>query len=185
FSSRRRNTRLVSDWSSDVYSSDLHHTFVLFLLILVLYTGVNIFADKLLGMFNNISVWWHVLGVLLIIGILAFVPDHHKDAGFVFGQLQNNTASTAVPTGARSSSSTSSRSASSSPCTRKRDTTRRPTQPRRHAVPRSAQPRACGGRSSTPRSPVGRCSSPSCLRRTTSTASTRQAARRSPSSRRR
>jgi amino acid transporter len=72
-------------------SAVLHHTFVLFLLILVLYTGVNIFADRLLGMLNNISVWWHVLGVLLIIGILAFVPDHHKDAGFVFGQLQNNT----------------------------------------------------------------------------------------------
>jgi amino acid transporter len=72
-------------------SAVLHHTFVLFLLILVLYTVVNIFADRLLGMFNNISVWWHVLGVLVIIGILAFVPDHHKDAGFVFGQLQNNT----------------------------------------------------------------------------------------------
>jgi amino acid transporter len=79
------------DFATSDPSAVLHHTFVLFLLILVLYTGVNIFADKLLGMFNNISVWWHVLGVLIIIGILAFVPDHHKDAGFVFGQLQNNT----------------------------------------------------------------------------------------------
>jgi amino acid transporter len=69
----------------------LHHTFVLFLLILLLYTGVNIFADRLLGMFNNISVWWHVLGVLVIIGILAFVPDHHQDSGFVFGHTINNT----------------------------------------------------------------------------------------------
>jgi amino acid transporter len=79
------------DFATTDPSAVLHHTFVLFLLILVLYTGVNIFADRLLGMLNNISVWWHVLGVLLIIGILAFVPDHHKDAGFVFGQLQNNT----------------------------------------------------------------------------------------------
>jgi amino acid transporter len=79
------------DFATTDPSAVLHHTFVLFLLILVLYTGVNIFADRLLGIFNNISVWWHVLGVLLIIGILAFVPDHHKDAGFVFGQLQNNT----------------------------------------------------------------------------------------------
>jgi amino acid transporter len=79
------------DFATSDPSAVLHHTFVLFLLILVLYTGVNIFADRLLGLFNNISVWWHVLGVLVIIGILAFVPDHHKDAGFVFGQLQNNT----------------------------------------------------------------------------------------------
>jgi amino acid transporter len=79
------------DFATTDPSAVLHHTFVLYLLILVLYTGVNIFADRLLGILNNISVWWHVLGVLLIIGILAFVPDHHKDAGFVFGQLQNNT----------------------------------------------------------------------------------------------
>src|SRR5207249_2883002 len=45
-------------------SAILHHTFVLFLGILVLYTVVNIVADRLLGLFNNISVWWHVLGVL-------------------------------------------------------------------------------------------------------------------------
>jgi amino acid transporter len=79
------------DFASGDPSAVLHHTFVLFLLILVLYTGVNIFADRLLGMFNNISVWWHVLGVLLIIGILAFVPDHHQNAGFVFGHTLNNT----------------------------------------------------------------------------------------------
>src|SRR6266702_3248272 len=72
-------------------SAILHHTFVLFLCILVLYTIVNIVADRLLGLFNNISVWWHVLGVLVIIGILAFVPDHHQSAGFVFGHRLNNT----------------------------------------------------------------------------------------------
>jgi amino acid transporter len=79
------------DFATGNPSAVLHHEFVLFLLIVVLYTGVNIFADRLLGIFNNISVWWHVLGVLLIIGILAFVPDHHQDAGFVFGHTLNNT----------------------------------------------------------------------------------------------
>src|SRR5436309_8202970 len=69
----------------------LHQTFVLFLIILVLYTVVNIFADRLLAIFNNISVFWHVLGVLAIIALLAFVPSHHQDAGFVFGHRLNNT----------------------------------------------------------------------------------------------
>src|SRR6266481_1353633 len=69
----------------------LGETFGLFVLILILYTIVNIFADNLLGMFNNISVWWHVLGVLTIIGILAFVPDHHQNTTFVFTERLNNT----------------------------------------------------------------------------------------------
>ena len=72
-------------------SAVLHHQFVLFLIILVLYTVINIFADRLLALFNNISVGWHVVGVLLIIGVLLFVPDSHQDAGFVFGNKINNT----------------------------------------------------------------------------------------------
>src|SRR5437588_11615206 len=69
----------------------LHQTFVLYLIILIGYTLVNIFADRLLAIFNNVSVGWHVLGVLAIILLLALVPSHHQDAGFVFGQRFNNT----------------------------------------------------------------------------------------------
>ena len=68
----------------------LRDTFILFVLILVLYTALNIFADPILGMFNNISVWWHILGVAVIIAILIFVPEQHQDAGFVFGNTINN-----------------------------------------------------------------------------------------------
>ena len=55
------------------------------------YTVVNIFADRLLAIFNGISVGWHVLGVLVIIGLVIFVPTHHQTASFVFGQRFNNT----------------------------------------------------------------------------------------------
>src|SRR6266566_3658650 len=79
------------DFATTSGSASLHHTFVLFLLILVLYTLINIFADRLLAIFNNISVGWHVLGVLVIIGVLIWVPDHHQSAGFVFGHKTNNT----------------------------------------------------------------------------------------------
>jgi amino acid transporter len=72
-------------------STILHETFLLFLIILVLYTVVNIFADRLLAIFNNISVWWHVLGVLVIIALIVFVPSHHASLGFVFGHRLNNT----------------------------------------------------------------------------------------------
>ena len=69
----------------------LHEDFLLFLIILVGYTIVNIFVDRLLAIFNNISVAWHVLGVLVIIALVAFVPSHHQSASFVFGQRLNNT----------------------------------------------------------------------------------------------
>jgi amino acid transporter len=68
----------------------LGETWLLFFLILVLYTVVNIFADRFLALMNNVSVGWHVLGVLVIIGLLVFVPDDHQSASFVFGERINN-----------------------------------------------------------------------------------------------
>jgi amino acid transporter len=69
----------------------LHENFLLFLIILIGYTVVNIFADRLLAIFNNVSVGWHVLGVVVIIALIIFVPSHHQSASFVFGQRFNNT----------------------------------------------------------------------------------------------
>lgn len=67
----------------------LSETFLLFLIILVLYTVVNIFADRVLALMNNISVGWHLLGVAVIIALLIFVPDHHQSTSFVFGARFN------------------------------------------------------------------------------------------------
>jgi amino acid transporter len=68
----------------------LGETWLLFFLILVLYTVVNIFADRVLALMNNVSVGWHLLGVAVIIALLIFVPDDHQDLGFVFGERINN-----------------------------------------------------------------------------------------------
>jgi amino acid transporter len=68
----------------------LSETFLLFLIIMVLYTLVNIFADRLLGLINNISVGWHLLGVAVILAILWIVPDTHQSADFVFTEKFNN-----------------------------------------------------------------------------------------------
>src|SRR5262245_6401588 len=68
----------------------LSETWLLFFLILVLYTVVNIFADRFLALMNNVSVGWHLIGVAIVIGLLVFVPDHHQDLGFVFGERINN-----------------------------------------------------------------------------------------------
>ncbi len=41
-------------------------------------------------MINNVSVWWHVAGVAVIVALLVFVPDTHQDFGFVFRERLNN-----------------------------------------------------------------------------------------------
>jgi amino acid transporter len=88
---------LLSLYSVDIFGmnfADTEHvlseTFLLFLIILVLYTVVNIFADRFLALMNNISVFWHVVGVAIVIGLLVFVPDDHQSANFVFTERINN-----------------------------------------------------------------------------------------------
>lgn len=68
----------------------LLETFVLFALFLTLHSLINIFSSPLVALFNNISVFWHVLGVAIIIGILVIVPDQHQSIDFVFTQQYNN-----------------------------------------------------------------------------------------------
>src|SRR4051795_9785815 len=67
------------------------HTILLFGLILILHGLLNTFGVKLVARLNDISVWWHILGVLIIVGVLALVPDQHQSASFVFGHFVNNT----------------------------------------------------------------------------------------------
>ncbi|MFL6121088.1 amino acid permease [Actinophytocola sp.] len=67
------------------------HTILLFGVILVVHGLLNTFGVKLVALLNDISVWWHVVGVLVIVGVLAFVPDNHQPASVVFGHFVNNT----------------------------------------------------------------------------------------------
>jgi amino acid transporter len=67
----------------------LFEQFTLFLILMGLFTLLNIFGDRILALANNISVGWHVLGVAVIIALLAFVPDHHQDFDFVFTEKLN------------------------------------------------------------------------------------------------
>jgi amino acid transporter len=69
----------------------LSETFLLFLIILAFVTVLNIYSSDLLRLLNNVSVGWHVLGVVVIIALLVFVPDNHENASFVFGHRINNT----------------------------------------------------------------------------------------------
>jgi amino acid transporter len=68
----------------------LAETFLLFALILLLHVFINIRGSHLVAVFNSISVWWHVLGVAVIVGVLIFVPDKHASVDQVFTTHLNN-----------------------------------------------------------------------------------------------
>ena len=77
------------NFATSSVQSSLHHVFVLFILILAVDALINIFSSRLVALFTNISVWWHVIGVLAIIVILIAVPAHHQSFSFVFGHRIN------------------------------------------------------------------------------------------------
>jgi len=58
---------------------------------LLLHGMLNTFGVKLVSRLNDISVWWHIVGVLVIVGALALLPDQHQSASFVFTEFVNNT----------------------------------------------------------------------------------------------
>src|ERR1700726_1620965 len=67
------------------------HTIVLFAAILVLHGVLNSFGGRLVALLNNVSVWWHIIGVLIIVAALAISPTHHQSASFVFTHFVNDT----------------------------------------------------------------------------------------------
>ena len=67
------------------------HTIYLFAAILVVHGLLNTFGVRVVALLSDISVWWHVVGVIVIVAVLAFVPTHHATAGFVFTKFVNQT----------------------------------------------------------------------------------------------
>jgi amino acid transporter len=68
----------------------LGETFLLFAILLCIHVFINIRGSHFVAIFNGISVWWHVLGVAVIVGVLIFVPSKHASMSFVFTHTVNN-----------------------------------------------------------------------------------------------
>jgi amino acid transporter len=72
------------------YPNDRHHIFYLFAAFILACTLLNVFDVRITSLINEISAWWHVAGVAIIVIALIVVPDHHQSVGYVFGQTINN-----------------------------------------------------------------------------------------------
>src|ERR1700686_5406569 len=87
------NVHFVFDFTKASAFTDVHYSahvnFALFAVILLIHGLINVFSSHLVSIFNGISVWWHVIGVAVIVIILIAVPSHHASLSYVFGHRAN------------------------------------------------------------------------------------------------
>ena len=62
----------------------LASTFVAFIVIIVLHGLLNTFGVNLVRMLSDVSAWWHLVGVAVIVGVLWLVPDQHQTLSWTF-----------------------------------------------------------------------------------------------------
>ncbi|MBN9631010.1 MAG: amino acid permease [Actinobacteria bacterium] len=81
-------------WGIDVNAIN---TFVLFVVLIVVHGLLNTFGVKLVSLLSNVSAWWHIVGVLIIVGALWIIPTRHQDVGWTFTAWHNETGWSFAP----------------------------------------------------------------------------------------
>ncbi len=66
-------------------------TFLFYALVLIAHALLNARGVNLVTKLNDISVWWHIAGVALIVGALVIIPDSHASSSFVWSEFHNET----------------------------------------------------------------------------------------------
>ena len=80
-------TQHMNDWFGASFNASTYIVYAGFMLAAVVINLLNIRITSGLNMF---SAWWHMAGVVLIVGILIVVPDHHQSLSYVFTERVNN-----------------------------------------------------------------------------------------------
>jgi len=79
----------LNNWFN--YPLDAPHILLVYAIALFLHGLLNTFGVRLVAILNNISVWWHILGVAVIVVVLFVKAPTHQSVGFIFGNFTNNT----------------------------------------------------------------------------------------------
>jgi amino acid permease (GABA permease) len=69
-------------------------TFLIFLILIAAHGLLNTFGVSLVRLLSDVSAWWHLIGVAVIVAVLAIVPDQHKPISEVFFEVRNETGFT-------------------------------------------------------------------------------------------
>jgi amino acid permease (GABA permease) len=63
----------------------------IYAVVLFVHGLLNTFGVGLVAFLNNVSVWWHLVGVLVIVTVLFLVPKNHNSVSYVFTHFENQT----------------------------------------------------------------------------------------------
>jgi amino acid transporter len=66
------------------FSLSAKNIFIIFVIYLVIHGLLNTFRVDIVALLGDISVWWHVIGVLIIFAVLLIAPNHHQSVSFLF-----------------------------------------------------------------------------------------------------
>jgi amino acid transporter len=72
-------------------------TFALFVAIIVVHGLLNTFGVNLVSLLSNVSAWWHVGGVLVIVAALWILPESHQSVSWTLTGFHNETGWTFLP----------------------------------------------------------------------------------------
>lgn len=67
------------------------NTFVVFVVIILIHAALNAFGVKLVSLLSTVSAWWHIVGVVIIVGVLWILPKSHQSAEWSFTTFHNET----------------------------------------------------------------------------------------------
>jgi amino acid transporter len=77
----------MNDWFGVSFDAS---TYILYAVFLSTAALINLLNIRLTSGLNMISAWWHMVGVVVIVGILIIIPDHHQSVSYVFTERVNN-----------------------------------------------------------------------------------------------
>ncbi|MGQ0573301.1 MAG: amino acid permease [Pseudonocardia sp.] len=80
-------TALLDLWFG--IGTDTGTVFVVYSAIIALHLVLNLLNVNVLAMLNSFSAWWHMIGVVVIVGVLIVIPENHQSASYVFGETVN------------------------------------------------------------------------------------------------
>ncbi|WEK60225.1 MAG: amino acid permease [Candidatus Microbacterium colombiense] len=75
-------------WGVEV---NAYNTFGLFIALIVVHGLLNTFGVNLVSLLSNVSAWWHIVGVVIIVAVLWIMPAQHQDVAWSFTTFHNET----------------------------------------------------------------------------------------------
>ncbi|GAA4354937.1 amino acid permease [Microbacterium rhizosphaerae] len=73
------------------------NTFGLFVVLIVVHGLLNTFGVNLVSILSNVSAWWHIVGVLIIVAALWIIPTQHQSVAWTFTGFYNGTGWSFAP----------------------------------------------------------------------------------------